>query len=220
MAKLQDIHTDKVPFVEGYFYHVFNRGNNEDKLFFNNDNFVYFLRKYDQYLSDYLETYAFCLIPNHFHFFVKVKSNVFAKESFKKSAPIENLSNKKLSNTDTSKQIIQQFSNFFNCYTKSINKQQNRNGSLFQKPFKRKIILNEKYLSQIIFYIHLNPVYHQVTRNFATYRWSSYWRILHKKVTKLKKKAVLDFYEGRRNFIKYHQEELELHKEVKRYLME
>ena len=218
MTKIQDIHTDQVPFVAGYFYHVFNRGNNEDNLFFNKDNYAYFLRKYDQYLSDYLETYAFCLIPNHFHLLVKVKSNELAKESFNKSS--KNLYNIKLSNTDTNKQIIQQFSNFFNCYTKSINKQQNRNGSLFQKPFKRKIILNEQYLLQIIFYIHLNPVYHQVTNNFATYRWSSYWRILHKKVTKLKKKAVLELFQGQKNFIKYHREELQLHKEVKKYLME
>jgi putative transposase len=61
---------------EGNFYHIYNRGNNVDNLFYNPENYWYFLRKYDEYLSDYLETYAFCLLPNHFHLLVRVKDQI------------------------------------------------------------------------------------------------------------------------------------------------
>lgn len=36
-----------------------------------------------------------------------------------------------------------------------------RHGSLFEQPFKRKIIENEWYLKQVILYVHNNPVHHR-----------------------------------------------------------
>jgi len=61
-------------FATGNFYHVYNRANtNTGKLFYQEKNYAFFLRKFDQYLSDYLEVWAYCLINNHFHFLVKVK---------------------------------------------------------------------------------------------------------------------------------------------------
>jgi putative transposase len=63
------------PFVSNDFYHVYNRANtNTDKLFYQQKNYAYFLQKFNEYLSDYLEVWAYCLIPNHFHFLVRVKA--------------------------------------------------------------------------------------------------------------------------------------------------
>jgi len=31
------------------------------------------MQKFDMYLSDFVELYAFCLMPNHFHLLVKIK---------------------------------------------------------------------------------------------------------------------------------------------------
>jgi REP element-mobilizing transposase RayT len=56
------------------FYHIFNRGNNKENIFCNQRNYHYFMDKYEKVLSPYLETYAFCLLPNHFHVLVKIKS--------------------------------------------------------------------------------------------------------------------------------------------------
>ena len=56
------------------YYHIFNRGNNRENIFYSSENYRYFLKKYDHYLSDYLNTYCFCLLPNHFHFLVRIKS--------------------------------------------------------------------------------------------------------------------------------------------------
>jgi REP element-mobilizing transposase RayT len=64
-------------FASGHFYHVYNRANTStDKLFFQEKNYTYFLKKFDQHLSDYLEVWAYCLMPNHFHFLVKIKDTI------------------------------------------------------------------------------------------------------------------------------------------------
>jgi REP element-mobilizing transposase RayT len=57
----------------GRHYHIYNRGNNSERIFYKDENYRYFLKKFDYYLSNFLEVYAFCLMPNHFHFLVKVK---------------------------------------------------------------------------------------------------------------------------------------------------
>ena len=53
-------------------YHIYNRGNYQQKIFFNKDNYFYFLRKCHQYLKSVSEVLAWCLIPNHFHFLIEV----------------------------------------------------------------------------------------------------------------------------------------------------
>jgi hypothetical protein len=55
------------------FYNILNRGNNSEKIFFKRENYEFFLRRYTEYVSDCIDTYAFCLMPNHFHFLVRVK---------------------------------------------------------------------------------------------------------------------------------------------------
>lgn len=60
-------------FQNGYYYHVFNRSVKGVNLFFNDGNYVFFLQKFSEYLSGVLDVYAWCLIPNHFHFLVRVK---------------------------------------------------------------------------------------------------------------------------------------------------
>lgn len=57
-----------------YYYHVYNRTNNKELLFRNDDNRILFLEKYKEYLQDYLHTYAYCLLDNHFHLLVRIRS--------------------------------------------------------------------------------------------------------------------------------------------------
>ena len=63
-----------LPLVPETFFHIFNRGNKGIKIFYQERNYSYFLKKYAKALSPYLDTYAYCLIPNHFHFLVRIKS--------------------------------------------------------------------------------------------------------------------------------------------------
>ena len=55
-------------------YHVYNRGNNNQKIFFINDNYYFFLRKIKKHLTKYCELLAYCLMPNHFHFMIYTKA--------------------------------------------------------------------------------------------------------------------------------------------------
>ena len=53
-------------------YHIYNRGNNQQTIFFSDENYFYFLRKCHRYLKPVSEIFAWCLMPNHFHFLIEV----------------------------------------------------------------------------------------------------------------------------------------------------
>jgi hypothetical protein len=104
--------------------------------------------------------------------------------------------------------ISQAFSNLFNCYTKAINKQENTNGNLFQRPFKRIVIDRNEYLLRVVYYIHQNPVHHGLCDNMECYRWSSYYFITNKIRSFLNTKDVLDWFGSMKEFKEIHQKML------------
>lgn len=57
----------------GYFYHIYNRGINGCPLFHHSENYEHFLRLYDRYISPVADTFAWCLMGNHFNLLIKVK---------------------------------------------------------------------------------------------------------------------------------------------------
>jgi len=61
------------PLVNGYYYHIYNRGINSENLFIDKNNYEYFLNLYNKYIPTIAESFAWCLMPNHFHFLVKIK---------------------------------------------------------------------------------------------------------------------------------------------------
>ena len=71
----------KTPLKEGIFYHIYNRGINSCNLFREPDNYEHFLELYDKYISPVAETFAWVLMPNHFHLLVRVKEDVVYKYS-------------------------------------------------------------------------------------------------------------------------------------------
>ncbi len=156
--------------ISGNYYHIYNRSNSGALIFYNENHYQYFLNKFREYLSDYLEFLSYCLIPNHFHILIKVKE---------KTDPVF---------------ISQKFSNFFNCYSKTINKDQNRYGSIFQKPFKRKLIENESNLFVLINYIHRNPIHHNLCDNVNDYKWSSYNEIINSNNQFISIKNILNLF--------------------------
>lgn len=101
------------------YYHIYNRGINSTVLFKENTNYEHFLKLYDLHIDSIAETYAWCLMKNHFHLLVRIKY---------------------LHEITTEKKIepSQAFSNLFNAYTKAFNKKYNRHGALFERPFRRK----------------------------------------------------------------------------------
>ena len=186
------------PIEAGKFYHIYNRGNNGIDVFYENENYLHFLRLYDKYIEPIAETFAWCLLKNHFHLLVYIKNE--------NEIIFDNLT---YSTVETPKIInaSKQFSHFFNSYTQSINKRYNRTGSLFEKPFERKLVSFEKYFKNLIYYINNNSVHHGFVKNAIEYPWSSYNSIISEKPTKIKRNRVLEIFEGRENFISYHKNE-------------
>ena len=77
--------------------------------------------------------------------------------------------------------------NLFFYIKTAVNKKYNRTGSLFEKPFERKRVTSEKYLQNLMFYIHNNPVHHGFTKTIKEYPWSSYGSIISEKPIKIER---------------------------------
>jgi len=81
-------------------------------------------------------------------------------------------------------------------YSKAINIQEKRTGSLFQKRFKRTIIEDKFSLVRAILYIHSNPSHHNIRNDFINYPYNSYKSMLSEKNTKLCRVEVLELFNG------------------------
>ena len=186
---------------EGKYYHIYNRGINGENLFRETENYSHFLRLYEKYIEPVADTFAWCLLKNHFHLLIRVK---------KQNEII--LDKLEYTTTEKPKQlnISRQFSHLFNSYSQSINKRYNRTGGLFHSPFKRIHIANSVYFRQLIFYIHNNPVHHGFSEKLQDYSWSSYGSIISVKPTRLKRKEVLGYFENVENFVDYHNQQHDL----------
>ena len=57
-------------FTNNKIYHVYNQGNNRQRIFFDTSEYTTFLRLYRKLLFPVADTIAWCLMPNHFHFMI------------------------------------------------------------------------------------------------------------------------------------------------------
>ena len=180
---------------EGYFYHIYNRGNNSEKIFFSEENYAYFLKLLTKYIFPVADIYAYCLLNNHFHILVRIKE--------KNEIEINKL---KFSTVEKPKEVSasRQFSHFLNAYSQAVNKKYARTGSLFEKRFERKRISDDHYLRQVILYINTNPLKHNLVENPKDYKWSSYNSHISNAKTKLKRKEVIELFDDVENFVLCH----------------
>jgi len=77
-------------------------------------------------------------------------------------------------------------------------------GGLFQTPFRRILIDNDSYFTQLMYYIHYNPVHHNISKAISGYKWSSYQSLLSDSPTLIKRDQVLNWFGVKELFIKYH----------------
>ncbi|MEC3874492.1 hypothetical protein [Chryseobacterium salviniae] len=189
---------NKTLLESGKYYHIYNRGNNGQNIFFDPGNYTFFLNRFHQYMSPFCDTIAWVLLKNHFHILIYVK-------------PVEEINCEKLEYTATENpkkiDIHLQFGHFFNSYAKAINKRYKRTGSLFEKNFERKEVATVAYFKKLIHYIHFNPVKHGFSEYIWDYPWSSYQSIISHKPTKLNRKFVSELFKNQEYFKLYHLEE-------------
>jgi putative transposase len=120
----------KTELVAGECYHLHNRGNNRQPVFFERENYAFFLQRWRKYVSPVCDVIAYCPMPTHYHMLVLVA--------------VDGLSH--------GMQL------FGIAYTKAINVRYLRVGALFQGAFGAKQVDRDEYLLDLSRYIHLNPV--------------------------------------------------------------
>ena len=172
--------TTVTPLLPGNWYHIYNRGISGQDLFLEQKNYDFFLKQLAKHVLGVAAIYAYCLLRNHFHLLARILDNPEKKPHLG-------------------------FSNVFNSYAQAINKLYDRTGSLFERPFRRKLIDSEAYRVQVLFYIHYNPMHHGFSDDFRNYPYSSYHPMLSDMPTHLKREEALSWFGGREGFIEFHQ---------------
>ncbi len=185
--------------IPGNFYHVFNHAVGSENLFRSEENYGYFLDKFKTLMMPVCKVYAYCLMPNHFHFLIQVKAknelNDFQK--FLKPEMEE-------SNYDYHKIAMNQFKKLFNGYAQAFNKMYDRKGSLFMDYVRRKEVEDKAYFAKLIHYIHFNPVHHGFCKSIADWPHSSYHSLVASKPTKLERITVVEWFGSLAEFQSYH----------------
>jgi putative transposase len=145
----------KINFVEGEYYHIYNRGNGKQKIFHDNQDYRHFIdllyilntkqnlnlfhlgrsSTFDVYNIDITDKLvsvgAYCIMPNHFHILItQISENGISK-------------------------FMQKLSTAYVMY---YNKKYKRTGSLFEGKFKSEHVSDDIYLKYLYSYIHLNPI--------------------------------------------------------------
>jgi putative transposase len=170
-----------IPLNPGICYHIFDRGVNRGNIFFEEWNYVRFLALYGTHITPVAETFAYCLLRNHFHFLVRIRTDAAKAASVSKA-----------------------FNNFLTAYAKTINRAYDRTGALFQHHFRRKPVHSSRYLKLLVRYIHWNPCKHGFVQDFKDWPYSSYHELASKAHTPLARPTVLGWFEGVSGFRKDH----------------
>lgn len=55
-------------------YHLYNRSNNQQLIFWETENYLYFLRKFRSRFEEMMAVLGYCLMPTHFHFLIRVET--------------------------------------------------------------------------------------------------------------------------------------------------
>ena len=148
-------------FLPGHLYHVYNQGNNGGHLFFERENYLYFLNKIRKHILPHADLLAWCLMPNHYHLLLKVKPDY----SFSEDQVINPL-NRGIG-------ILQ------SSYSQAVNKKLDRKGSLFRSRAKAKCLRDDTtnendYEVNCFLYIHQNPIRAGLCNRLEDWEFSSY----------------------------------------------
>ena len=172
------------------FYYIYNCANGSENLYRSEENYHFFLRRWSKYIEPVADTYCYCLMPNHFHFLIKTKSQEEVEQTFGKFETFQKLSYR----------YSKQFANLFSSYTQSYNKMYNRRGSLFNPNFKAKEINSNAYFTNITHYIHHNPKHHGFANKIEEWPYSSYNSLRSQKTTKLQRDETLSWFGSKNEF--------------------
>ena len=194
----------EILFEPDQIYHIYNHANGHENLFEHQDHYLLFLNTFIEKCSTTFKTYAFVLMPNHFHFILKVRNS--------NNPPLALGENEKIFNQNDhfeyefSRSISQKFSNFLNSYAQKYNYKVRRKGSLFRENTRRKLLDTDTYLKTAIKYVHFNPVKDGFCKDPKDWSYSSYGFLLNGDDLILPVKEVIKLYGGQKKFLIEHEE--------------
>ena len=198
-------------FIPEAHYHVYNRTNNRELLFRDDADRRFFIEQYKRFVTAYVNTYAYCLLPNHFHVAIHIKPAGELIELAEQTPELQRTSSQHQILSQQKEEpcfhplIERQFTRMFTSYAIYFNYRYKRSGNLFYRPFRRVAVDDDSHLQWLIYYIHHNPRKHKVMENFRQYIWSSYTALISQKHTLLLRKAVWDMFGGYANFVAFHE---------------
>jgi REP element-mobilizing transposase RayT len=173
-----------IPLRPDCYYHIYSRGNNRENLFVEERNYVYFMQLYVKYIEPIAETFAYCLLRNHLHLLVRIRDPHDAR-------------------TEPSRC----FSNLFNAYARAFNRMYQRTGTLFQRPFGRRLVTDDRYFVRLVVYIHHNPQRHGFVADFRDWPYSSYHTLTTTNTTRVRRDVVLSWFGDTAGFVAAHAEQ-------------
>ena len=166
-----------IPNEVGSIYHIYNRGVNKQPIFFNHNNYHYFIYKMGFHFRDKAIILAYCLMPNHFHLLVNVIRKDFVMSGIRP---------------------------FLIAYTGAINNEQQRVGPLFQGHYQSNLIDDDSYLLECIKYIHLNPVKAGLVSKPQDWEYSSYRQYLSSiNKSYIDSSLTLQFFDSKKEFVEF-----------------
>lgn len=179
-------------FEKGHLYHVYNQGNNRQRIFFQQKNYAFFIQKIRTHLLPHADVVAWCLMPNHFHLMVYVHSLEIEVSSSTDGVTLSH----PVSNSKKKRKINDSIAILLRSYTRAINIQENRSGNLFREATKAQCLTKtdgitpaylitsfgtsitiqtpeNEYPKTCFNYIHQNPVKAKLVKNAEDWEFSS-----------------------------------------------
>ncbi len=146
-------------FRVGSFFHLYNHVIDDLSLFYEDQDYDFFLLTISQQFDKIpASVFAYCLMPNHYHFLLRQDSDI---------------------------KIYRAFNYAFISYAKYYNKKYGRKGRIFRSPLQHIEVKDQTYLIQLCKYIHLNPVYANLVQEPDEWIYSNYKEWIKKRTGKL-----------------------------------
>jgi REP element-mobilizing transposase RayT len=162
VAPIRGNHKNKtMEFFKNELYHIYNRGNHKQRIFFVPANYIYFLKKVRRFIFPYCDILGYCLMPNHFHFLIS---------SDERTITTKNVAGKEKNILSEGIRLL------LSSYAQAINKQNKFTGSLFQQNTKARPIVkgSRNYDLTVFHYIHQNPYRANLVKRMEDWEYSSF----------------------------------------------
>jgi len=198
LSRMEKYH---IPLIPTCYYHIFSRAVGAELLFRSRENYFYFLQKYRQYIPPVAETLCYSLLPNHFHFLIRIRPENILQQCF-----VEIKKEKPWKDELAPDFVMERFSNLLNAYTKAFNNLYHRKGALFIDYLRRVTVDKENQFSAAVFYIHKNPVHHGLCNTIQEWPYSSYHAVLSEQPTLLNRDELLAWFGGKEQLVKFHEQ--------------